>query len=309
MAPLAPEDVHVDQEAAAGDDLLPPPEEPPPGRPPRSPRRHGPPRSRRHRRRLRPWRPPRAARPRGPRSRSCGPARGRAAAGPGSASISSSLLSIGSAICRILRARQDPSVFARHSPGRSRADARRGADQHRLRRGAADPREVLLRGRQRLPAAGLGLAPRGHPLARPDRPRPGCPVRGLHPLGRLEHRPGGGRPRGGRPRAGARAPTASARPAMAARARPRATEPIATFTSYSRSIPSSTWSPEPAASSSRMRWTVTCSAEPSWSAPTNASLERLLVEPVALDDLAAHPLHGAVHRLVGLQDPARLAAV
>src|SRR4051812_43353489 len=36
--------------------------------------------------------------------------------------------------------------------------------------------------------------------------------------------------------------------------------------------------------------------------------EVLLVHPVALGDLAAHPLHGAVHRLVGLEDPAHLAA-
>src|SRR3954447_21410132 len=36
--------------------------------------------------------------------------------------------------------------------------------------------------------------------------------------------------------------------------------------------------------------------------------EVLLVHPVALGDLAAHPLHGAVHRLVRLEDPAHLAA-
>src|SRR4051812_24108055 len=35
--------------------------------------------------------------------------------------------------------------------------------------------------------------------------------------------------------------------------------------------------------------------------------EVLLVHPVALRDPPAHPLHGAVHGLVGLKDPARLA--
>src|SRR4051812_36627656 len=36
--------------------------------------------------------------------------------------------------------------------------------------------------------------------------------------------------------------------------------------------------------------------------------EVLLVHPVALGDLPAHPLHGPVHRVVVLQDPAHLAA-
>src|SRR5436190_10178033 len=36
--------------------------------------------------------------------------------------------------------------------------------------------------------------------------------------------------------------------------------------------------------------------------------EVLLVHPVALGDLAVHALHGAVHRLIVLQDPAHLAA-
>src|SRR5205085_3613050 len=36
--------------------------------------------------------------------------------------------------------------------------------------------------------------------------------------------------------------------------------------------------------------------------------EVLLVHPIALGDPAAHPLHGAVHGLVGLEDPAPLAA-
>src|SRR3954464_14093041 len=36
--------------------------------------------------------------------------------------------------------------------------------------------------------------------------------------------------------------------------------------------------------------------------------EVLLIHPVALCDLAAHPLHGAVHGLVRLEDPAHLAA-
>src|SRR3954452_19167471 len=36
--------------------------------------------------------------------------------------------------------------------------------------------------------------------------------------------------------------------------------------------------------------------------------EVLLVHPVALRDLPAHPLQGAVHGLVRLEDPARLAA-
>ncbi len=38
-------------------------------------------------------------------------------------------------------------------------------------------------------------------------------------------------------------------------------------------------------------------------------LKVLLVDPVRLDDLAAHGLHAAVHGHVGLEDPARLAAV
>src|SRR6476659_11500166 len=37
--------------------------------------------------------------------------------------------------------------------------------------------------------------------------------------------------------------------------------------------------------------------------------ERSLVKTVLLDDLAAHPLHRPVHRLVPLQDPAHLAPV
>src|SRR3954468_16402581 len=36
--------------------------------------------------------------------------------------------------------------------------------------------------------------------------------------------------------------------------------------------------------------------------------EVLLVDPVLLDDRAAHPLHRSVHRVVGLEDPAHLAA-
>src|SRR4051812_2396710 len=36
--------------------------------------------------------------------------------------------------------------------------------------------------------------------------------------------------------------------------------------------------------------------------------EVLLVDAVALGDLPAHPLHGAVHGLVGLEDPSHLAA-
>src|SRR4051794_4875363 len=39
-----------------------------------------------------------------------------------------------------------------------------------------------------------------------------------------------------------------------------------------------------------------------------AASEVLLVHPVALRDLAAHALHGAVHGLVVLEDPAHLAA-
>src|SRR3954466_10152569 len=37
--------------------------------------------------------------------------------------------------------------------------------------------------------------------------------------------------------------------------------------------------------------------------------EVLLVHPVALRDSPTHPLHGAVHGLVGLEDPAHLAAL
>src|SRR5947207_233203 len=40
--------------------------------------------------------------------------------------------------------------------------------------------------------------------------------------------------------------------------------------------------------------------------PVYRRSERQLVEPVALDHLAAHPLHGAVHGLVDLEDPAGL---
>src|SRR4051812_14330149 len=51
---------------------------------------------------------------------------------------------------------------------------------------------------------------------------------------------------------------------------------------------------------------------PSSEAIEGASLlpgaEVLLVDAVALGDPAAHPLHGAVHRLVRLEDPAHLAA-
>src|SRR5215470_18065200 len=39
----------------------------------------------------------------------------------------------------------------------------------------------------------------------------------------------------------------------------------------------------------------------------HSGLERLLVEAIPLDDRAPHALHGAVHRLVGLEDPALLA--
>src|SRR3954453_11106645 len=74
-------------------------------------------------------------------------------------------------------------------------------------------------------------------------------------------------------------------------------------------------SPRALASSSRCgyrwRWrSRRCpGARPSGAATLLSVAEELLVQAVALDDLAAHRLHAAVHGGVRLEDPAHLAAL
>ena len=54
----------------------------------------------------------------------------------------------------------------------------------------------------------------------------------------------------------------------------------------------------------------TCALPISYSKPSSSggSAEAALVDPVTLDHAAAHPLHRPVHRVVGLEDPAHVAA-
>ena len=130
------------------------------------------------------------------------------------------------------------------------------------------PEKYSCEGDNDSPPSSWTLPPRRDSLPRPDRPRPRRPIGATSPTGSrgasIRRRVASRRAHRRRPRA----PTDSVIPATGVRARPRAMELIATFTSSSHWIPSSTWNRAAAASDLRTRCRAMCSPAPSWSGPT-----------------------------------------